>query len=402
MADQQIDILIIGGGLVGATLMLALRDLGYQSLLVESRPLAQQVAPYFDARSLALAPASKRILSMLGAWDLLNGLVTPIERIHISQQQGFGATRLQAEKNSPLGYVVEIQDINSVLQQMLDPRHMMAPATLTHLDLQTHQATIETSTGPCTLNAKLIVAADGVHSTVRTLCGLPVKVKQFNQQAIVANIGLSRTHSHQAFERFTPEGPVALLPMQGNKMSLIWAMAPQKANQLMEISDRLFLDAVHKVFGYRLGKLTQVGQRVSYPLQQRIMPKHCNGSVVFVGNAAHTLHPVAGQGFNLGLRDVAMLAQCIAQFGLNEKMLPHYELLRRRDHQNIIRFTNGLITLFTSRFPGVKWARDLGLVVLDNSRLLKYCLSRQAQGYGGIIPDLVSQIALENNDETTL
>lgn len=395
MVDQQVDILIIGGGLIGVTLMLALRGLGYDCLLVEHKECSVKINPDFDARSLALSQASVRILTMLGVWDLLEEYASPIQKIHVSDQSRFGVSRLQAEKNNPLGYVVEMHYINHAIYQLLDKKFLLAPATLTALDTSTQRATIVTAEGERCIKAQLIVAADGADSIVRSLSALSAKTTKYEQQAIVANIGLIKKHEYRAFERFTEEGPLALLPMQGNKMSLVWAMSPDKAQSLMSATDEVFLRALQKAFGYRLGRLDKVGKRFSYPLLQRIMPQQIKWPVVFVGNAAHTLHPVAGQGFNLGLRDVATLAQCIAQYGLNESMLQDYMHLRQGDQRSIISFTNGLIKLFTSRIPGVGLARDLGLIVFDNSAVLKKCLARYAQGYSGFIPDLVCQIPLE-------
>lgn len=392
MAERQVDILIVGGGLAGATLMLALRGLGYSSLLIESKEFEDKINPDFDARSLALAPASIRILSMLGVWNLLQEYASPIQKIHVSDQHRFGAARLHAQPNNPLGAVIEMQYINRALHRLLNKEHILAPATLRHIDTTGHQATVQTTFGELVINAKLIVAADGATSTVRSLSKMPVTIKKYNQQAIVANIGLIKKHQYQAFERFTSEGPLALLPMHDNKMSLVWAMSPQKAHHLLAADDQQFLRALQKAFGYRLGRFSKVGARFSYPLQQSIMPQQVKWPLVFVGNAAHTLHPVAGQGFNLGLRDVAALAQCIAQYGLNKAMLTQYLALRLSDQKSIIGFTNSLISIFTSRIPGVSLARDLGLIVLDNSTTLKNWLSRYAQGYNGVIPDLVCQI----------
>lgn len=395
MAEQDVDILIIGGGLTGASLMIALRELGFSCLLIERKSFEDKISPDFDARSLALAPASVSILSMLGVWPLLQEHATPIQRIHVSDQHRFGSSRLHAEPHKPLGYVVEMQYINRALHQLLEPKQILAPATLTHLDMTQQEARFQTVTGEHRVRAKLIVAADGAESTVRSLCQMSATIKKYQQQAIVANIGLAKKHDYQAFERFTQDGPIALLPMPGDKMSLVWAMSPQQAQELLAVDDKAFLTQLQQAFGYRLGRFIKVGARSSFPLQQLLMHQQIKWPVVFVGNAAHTLHPVAGQGFNLGLRDVATLAQCIAQQGLNKAMLDTYFKLRQSDQRLIINFTNGLINLFTSRLPGIGLARDLGLILLDNSAFLKNCLSRYAQGYSGIIPDLVCQIALD-------
>lgn len=395
MVEQQVDILIIGGGLIGATLLRALSQLGYNTLLVDKHSLSIKERPNFDARSLALSPASVRILAMLDLWDLLADKVCPIEHIHISDQQRFGVSRLHAKSNEPLGVVVEMHHINHALHQALSAESILAPATVTHLNLEERYALVSTDNGMRKVNACLFIAADGAQSITRSFSDLRAEVKDFNQHAIVANIGLNKPHNYHAFERFTQQGPLALLPMQDNKMSLVWAMSPQRAQKLMASDERLFLRELQHAFGYRLGRLAKVGARACYPLQQSWMPLQARWPVVFIGNAAHTLHPVAGQGFNLGLRDVAGLAQCIAQNGLTPKMLAQYLELRARDQKNIMQFTNGLLNVFTSRLPGIGFARDLALFLLDNSLFLKHCLSRCAQGYSGIIPDLVCGIALD-------
>ncbi|MGC1182547.1 2-octaprenyl-6-methoxyphenyl hydroxylase [Legionella sp.] len=394
MINKEIDILIVGGGLTGATLMLALQGLGFTTLLVDADHLENKITPDFDARSLALSPASRHILSMLGVWEHLQAYATPIDLIHVSDQHHFGVSRLHGEPNAPLGYVVEMQYINRALHQLLEPQQVLAPATVQTMDLAMHSVTITTDAEVMNIKARLIVAADGSHSVVRRLCALPVQTKMYVQQAIVTNIGLVRSHGGRAYERFTTEGPLALLPMQEKRMSLVWAVHPNKAEQLMCLSDTKFLSKLQQAFGYRLGRFATAGKRFSYPLQQVLMSQQVKGPVVFVGNAAHTLHPVAGQGFNLGLRDVATLAQCIARQGLNAEMLRQYVQLRAHDQKIITSLTDNLISVFTSRLPGLGLIRGLGLVALDNIPTLKNLLARYTRGFGGAIPDLVCGIAL--------
>lgn len=398
MANKEIDILIIGGGLTGASLSLALQGLGLSTLLIESKPFNDKVNPDFDARSLALSPASQRILTMLGVWEILEGYATSIEMIHVSDQHRFGVSRLHGERGNPLGYVVEMQYINRALGILLNKEQLLAPAHLKSIDFNDGIAAITTESDEIFIRAQFIVAADGTESMMRRLCHLPVKIKDYNQQAIVANVGLVKPHGNRAFERFTPNGPLALLPMQNNKMSLVWASKPEDAKQLMNLNDDEFLQELQTAFGYRLGRFNKIGKRYSYPLKQVLMPQQTKWPVVFVGNAAHTLHPVAGQGFNLGLRDVATLAQCIAKDGLNSQMLEHYLKLRTHDQQMITWLTDGLIHLFTSRLPGVGVARNLGLLALDNIPALKNILARYARGFGGITPDLVCEIALSTGE----
>lgn len=399
MADKDVDILIIGGGLTGATLMLALAEKGYSTLLVDANRLSDKIHADFDARTLALSPASIRILEMLNVWPELQKNATPIDTIHVSDQYRFGAARLQSKPEMPLGYVVEMQYINRALHQLLNSQHLIAPARLLTLDKETNMATIATSADDITIQAKLIVAADGSDSAVRRLLGLSAKKKEYGQQAIVANIELARSHHYHAYERFTAAGPLALLPMTENRSSLVWALEPDEAKHLVTISEKEFLTILQRAFGYRLGRFVRVGQRVIFPLRQIIMPQQTLWPYVFVGNAAHTLHPVAGQGFNLGLRDVATLAQCIVQNGLNPAMLKHYASMRQHDQNMIVGLTDGLVNIFTSRFPGLPLARNLGLIAVDNLPFLKRSLAYYTRGFAGVTPDLVCGIAL-NHEET--
>lgn len=394
MINKEIDILVIGGGLTGATLMLALQGLGYSTLLVEAKPFSDKINPDFDARSLALSPSSRRILTMLGVWDHLKAHATPIEMIHVSDQHHFGVSRLKSPLNDSLGHVVEMQHINQALHQLLHPDQLMAPAILQSLDYKNGSAIIRSDSDDINIVARLVVAADGTQSGVRRFCNLSAKVKQYNQHAIVANVGLLKSHEQCAYERFTVQGPLALLPMQDNRMSLVWAVPPNEAAQLLSLSDTDFLRKLQKAFGYRAGRFVKVGKRFSFPLQRVLMSQQIQWPVVFVGNAAHTLHPVAGQGFNLGLRDVATLAQCMVERGLTEDMLLHYVQLRARDQQAITCLTDGLIQVFTSHLPGLGVVRGLGLMALDNVPVLKNLLVRYARGFGGAIPDLVCEIAL--------
>lgn len=399
MAEQQVDIVIIGGGLTGVSLVLALQSSGYRCLLIDNKPLTQHADPHFDSRSLALSPASVRILTMLNVWQKLQAYATAIQLIHISEQYHFGVSQLYSESDAPLGHIVEMHYINQAIQQLLPPHTVLAPATVCALDWQNGVVTIDRGANKETIRAQLIVAADGTESSMRQLSGFSCQQKKYQQHGIVANIGLAKPHEGKAYERFTNEGPLALLPLQDDRMSLVWAMSPAKADKLIAMSDKEFLQALQIAFGYRLGRFIKIGKRYSYPLQQLFMPEQAKWPLVFIGNAAHTLHPVAGQGFNLGLRDVAVLAQCIVQHGLQKNMLSHYVELRKRDQQVIMHATDGLIKLFTNRLPGLGLIRSLGNLTLDNSALLKKCLIRYAQGYGGIVPDLVCEMALTSRSE---
>ncbi|MFC3908274.1 2-octaprenyl-6-methoxyphenyl hydroxylase [Legionella dresdenensis] len=403
MAEQQVDILIVGGGLTGAALNLALAGRGLSIRLIETNSFDTRLSPDFDARTIALSPASVRILQMLKVWPLLESHATAINTIHVSDQYHFGTVNLQAKQNHSLGYVVEMQQINRALHQLLDPATIMAPASLIELDVNSAVATIEQNGRASRIKAKLIVAADGVHSSVRTLANMKVNVKDYQQQAIVANIGLNRSHHNYAYERFTANGPLALLPMSEQRASLVWAVKPERAHELLKLDETQFLKQLQLTFGYKAGRFIKAGKRFVYPLRQAIMPIQAAWPLVFVGNAAHTLHPVAGQGFNLGLRDVATLAQCLIKDGLSAIMLGNYQQMRRYDQQATARFTDSLIAVFTNKIPGFGMARSLGLMAVDNLPGLKALLTRHARGFAGTVPDLVCGIELAGgNNETAI
>ena len=393
--DRQVDILIIGGGLTGSTLMLALANMGYKILLIEDKPLKSRAHADFDARSLALAPSTVNILQTLNIWQHLQQDASAIETIHVSERQNFGSLRIKGEEDSPLGFVVEMQNINSVLIKMLDEKNIITKAKLIKLNYTDGLATILTDDGEVKIKAGLIIAADGTDSTARNLCDLSAEAKDYNQHALVANIGLARSHKQYAYERFTSSGPLALLPMTGLRSSLVWSLEPNEAAMYRTCNEEFFLKSLQRAFGYRLGRLVKVGERMVYPLRQVIMKETVIGKVVFIGNAAHTLHPVAGQGFNLGLRDVATLAQCIVKDGISSKMLEAYKLARRHDQNSILKFTDFLAEIFTNHLPGLSLMRGVGLIALDNSEILKKILARYARGFGGVIPDLACGLPLK-------
>jgi 2-octaprenyl-6-methoxyphenol hydroxylase len=384
---ESVDVLIVGGGLIGALLILALANTGLKTLMIDRKPLPDKSAKALDVRTLALSPASVRILKQLTIWNLLADAYSRIDSIHISQQGYFGSAQLHHENNEPLGYVLEIDALSRALHERFDLGNIKTPATLIDLDRNKNEATVNCSTGTEKIQFRLLVAADGAESMVRQLCNIPVTTKDYAQSAIVANIGLKRSHHNIAYERFTPTGPIALLPMLGLRAGLVWPLPPHDALEMRDIDDSLFLSKIQRAFGYRAGRFTQLGKRMLYPLKQIVQATCVTESIVFVGNAAHTLHPVAGQGFNLGLRDVAMLVQCINTHGLTQDMLNAYQSARKADHEAIRQLTDGLVSLFTKKYPGLPHARGLGLLAFDNIPLLKQCFAHTARGFHGTPPN---------------
>lgn len=394
MADYDIDILIVGGGLIGSLLLNALKSTNYRCLLVDKKSLPLTTGISFDTRSIALSTASIRILKSLGLWQQIEKHAAVIDKIHISEQEIFGSTILENKNKEAYGYVVEMPILNEAFYRAIDTRQVLSQAELKSFDKEKNIAKVVINGQEKNIKAKLIVAADGADSKIRNFCNLICKTKEYTNVALVTNIGLARHHNNIAYERFTRFGPIALLPMTNSRASLVWSLPSSAAQEQVEIPDKLFLQNLQQSFGYRMGRFIKVGKRFIYPLQQRIMPRTYTDSIVFIGNAAHTLHPVAGQGFNLGLRDVATLAQCVAHKGLGNDMLENYQKLRQYDQQSIKTFTDGLVNLFTKNIPGLSIARGLGLFALDNSNKFQDFLIKHTCGFGGNIPDLACQIPI--------
>lgn len=394
MTERDTDILIIGGGLSGAALQLALAPHGIRTLLVEARTPALAPDRPLDTRTLALAPASMHILDMLGVWGQVAPTATPITTIHVSEQGRFGRTCLEAPQKTPLGFVVEMHHLHRALLRALPENACLMPARLTALDLNTVTATIETPEKILNIRAKLVVAADGADSSARRFAGIGTRVKVYQQHALIANIGLTQSHQHVAYERFTPTGPMAMLPLTQKHAALVWTLTPREAARLGSCDETTFLRELQRAFGYRLGRFERVGERHVYPLREVRADTIAAFPLALVANAANTLHPVAGQGFNLGLRDVSMLAECILEQGITPAMLQDWAAKRRHDQRIIRGCTDGLVRLFTEAWPGLGSVRAAGLTLLDNCPPLKRELARYAQGFGGTPTKLACRIPI--------
>ncbi|OGV29473.1 MAG: 2-octaprenyl-6-methoxyphenyl hydroxylase [Legionellales bacterium RIFCSPHIGHO2_12_FULL_35_11] len=396
MVDLEVDILIVGGGLTGAILLYVLELANVNCLLIDSANIAAKITGDFDARSIALSSASIRILKNLHIWDKIKADTAIIDKIHVSEKGRFGSSEFVGHTEEPFGFVVEMQHLQNGITNMLNLNLILTESSVESYDRNTNIATIQTPTGIKFVKTKIVVAADGANSSMRRFVNLPANVKDYGHQAIVANIGLNRDHKNIAYERFTKYGPLALLPMLGNRASLVWSLSIRDTAETMALSDEEFLKKLQDIFGYRLGKFIKIGKRNIFPLRQIIMPKTSTGNVIFIGNAAHTLHPVAGQGFNLGLRDVATLAESIIKFGLSLNMFDEYQRLRHHDQKAITYLTQGLVSIFTNKFPGLGLARGLGLIAIDNSSILKNLLATYTRGFAGSMPDLVCNIPMSN------
>jgi 2-octaprenyl-6-methoxyphenol hydroxylase len=365
MNAEAVGILIAGGGPVGAALALALEGSGHSVVLTEARVAdpgdARSTQPG-DERPIALSYSSRLILEHLGAWSGL--AATPIETIHVSQQGGFGRTLIHAADCGlpALGYVVSYRDLQQGLLGAPCAGKRLYGARLTAFDGAT--AVVQTQDGERTFAPRLTVFADGAR--VEPGRTGPAYHKDYRQSAVVAAVSTAQAHRGRAWERFTPEGPLALLPHAAH-YGLVWTTSPDGAARLRALDTPSFLAQLHAAFGDRLGAFTDAGERASFPLALRYGQEQTWPHSLSIGNAAQTLHPVAGQGFNLGLRDaweLARLARDAREPG-SDSFCAHYRRARALDRRAGIRFTDSLVSLFSNSNPLLGLGRGAGLLALD-------------------------------------
>lgn len=406
---DQYDITVIGGGMVGASLACALGNQELRIAIIEAYNANLDTPASYDDRAIALSYGTAQIFRTLGCWQDLETSVTPIRHIHVSDKGHAGITRLnyQEEKVDALGYVITARELGQTLYRLLsgfENIDLISPARLQNIEFSDDFAkatyTVDTDSNSHSITTRLIVAADGGNSSVRKIMNIDAKQHDYQQSAITTNVSTSRPHNNIAYERFTSQGPLAVLPMGGNRCSLVWTWPSDKVQQVLDLSDEEFLIKLQKAFGNRLGEFTQVGKRQSYPLRLIKATTQVTRRLALIGNAAHTLHPIAGQGFNLGMRDVAALAQIIVEehsagrdYGLLRALQP-YQQWRQQDHRNIIGFTDNLVKIFSNRFPPLALARNIGLVATDVMPPLKHLLAKHSMGMAGKLPKLVRGLQL--------
>jgi 2-octaprenyl-6-methoxyphenol hydroxylase len=407
-AGTTFDVAICGGGMVGATLALALAPLELSIVLIEAAAPGTAEPPSFDERTTALANGSARTYRALDVWRDMEREATPIRRIHVSEQGSFGVARIDAGEQGvdSLGYVISNRAIGAALWPALAAQpwiHVVTPARVTDTSIEggTRRLEIETIEGPTQLDARLVVAADGARSVLRDRAGIPATHWDYGQTAIVATLTTQRFHDHVAYERFTPDGPLAMLPLADGRCGLVWTHAPDESARLMALPDDAFLTELERAFGLRLGRLLGVGRRQSYELALTRADRHTAPRLAIVGNAAQSLHPIAGQGFNLGLRDAASLAEVLAEElaagGTDpgaETVLDAYATWRAEDRRRIVGFTDGLVRLFGTPLWVVRNLRGLGLLAFDALPPAKRTLARLSVGAAGRVPRLARGAAL--------
>ena len=408
MTSSSYDIAIAGGGIVGMSLAVALGSEGMRVAVLEKLKLSAQLEPAFDGRVSAIALGSKHILDNIGAWEAMAPHAEPILDIRVSD--GHTPIFLHYDHhevgNEPFGYIIENRYIRHALHKAaraLPTITLMENCTVEKFENTGAGITLTFSNNqqPATsnsLNCRLLVGAEGKQSPTRRFAGIGVTEWSYNQTAIVCTIRHEKPHHGLAQERFLPAGPFAVLPMQGNRSSLVWVEPNDRVKLYLDLPEAEFVQEIRERTGNYLGTITLEGKRFSYPLALSHARTYVGNRIALIGDAAHGMHPIAGQGVNLGFRDVAALAELLVQpfkLGLDiagDDILSHYQRWRRFDNVTMLAVTDGLNRLFSNNVIPLRLARDLGLWAVGKMPPLKRFFMRQAMGLTGDIPKLMRNI----------
>jgi len=392
--QRDYDVVIAGGGPVGMTLALALAGTRLRVALVES---ASAASPERDDRGLALSPATVCVFSALGLWDGISTHAAPIRRIHVSEERAFGAVRLEAAALGLewLGQVVPAAQLGRLLADEVAKRddsiEMFRPARAGRATMNEQGAVLEVETGAgfFPLQCRLLIAADGARSALRQVLGVDAAVHDYGQTAIVASVTPARPHDGTAFERFSPHGPTALLPLQDGRCTAVLCVPRAEGEIVRALPDREFLELLDERNGRRLGGFTATGPRSAWPLFRVLAGTQARGRALILGNAAHTVHPNAAQGFNLAVRDIAELAGLLTDGGADPGtagLLDAYVAARKADQDRVLGFTHGLAELFYTDACGRRLARRAGMLLTERVPVLKRALVRRGAGLAGRQP----------------
>ena len=400
---MKYDVIIAGGGMIGSSLALALAPLSLRVAIVEPVHRTDAAQPSFDDRSTALSRSTQRMYEAMQLWDDIVVAATPVTRIHVSDKGRFGFSHIDAQeqKVEALGYVVINRVLGAVLQLALDatPKlDILCPAKIAAARFGPDNATVavEHADGQSEeLTCRLLVAADGAKSSVRDMIGITAKHVNYGQRAVVGNLLPEKSLQNCAYERFTQHGPLALLPVADGRAGFVWTVADSDADRILQLDEQAFLSELQDAFGYRLGEFSRVGTRAAYPLVLSKAVRLTGTRAVLVGNAAHGLHPVAAQGLNLGLRDVAALCDCIADLDLDDpELLERYATWRKGDQSKLVGFTDGLVRLFTNSSPPLRVLRNIGMLGFDLVPGVRSLFAKHTMGLAGRLPRLSRGVPL--------
>ncbi|MEO8002860.1 MAG: 2-octaprenyl-6-methoxyphenyl hydroxylase [Arenimonas sp.] len=389
------DILILGGGLVGNSLACALENSGLQVGLVEAS-IPSTGAPGFNERKLALSAASLTALEHLGVVQKLSAGFSPIRRIHISRAGDFGSVDIQAKdyQREFFGGVVLAKDLGAALEARVSELKnltMYRPAKVLKVnpDALAASVVVEIDGKEKTLEARLVIGADGTHSMVRSALGIATDDFDYQQHLFVCSLHTDQVSNGAAFERFSSQGPVALLPMPGGQYGALCGVDSDEVNRVEAMNDVEYLDYFQQRFGWRAGRIRRVGTRSHYPLRKVIATDVIGPGCVLMGNAAQTIHPVGAQGFNLGLRDALSFVECLQQHDLQSgELFSSYKESRREDREQTIAFSDGLARLTSQENSFAKVVRSLGFMGLGLNADLQAPIVNGAMGFRGKIPKL--------------
>lgn len=384
MASQKPDVAIIGGGLIGLCAALILQHPGRRVSVVEAADLGRQQAGGLNARSIALAASSVQIFRALGIWPQIEARAAAIRQIHVSSRGRWGVTRLRAGDYDldALGYVVENNDLSQVLLDAVEASDNIQLQDSCEIESIEQNAKVElvyrNNKRKKKLEATIALVADGARSQTRAALGIGHEDIDYGQAVVISNVEVSQPRIDTAYERFTTQGPLAMLPLGGKTYACVWTLKLAQAESVCELDDDEFSAQLQDCFGFRLGLIERVGDRFSLPLQRTRADSLQQGRCLLVGNAANALHPVAGQSFNLGLRDIACLYELFAEQDLAKLdddaiavVAAEYERLRQQEQRQVIRYGDGLVTLFSNELPLFGHLRAAGLGLLDLLPALK-------------------------------
>jgi len=410
--DAHYDLIIIGGGMVGAALACALAQTPLRIALLEARSdiagaeLASGTT--FDARVSALTLATRNLLNRVGVWPLiLVQRYSPFQYMHVWDAGGNGQITFNAAQlgELALGYIVENSvTLKALYQRLADAERvtLLAPASVAQLSVAHQGRRAVILTDGRELRASLLVGADGAQSQTRKLAGIELQEKDYHQQAIITTVQTARPHQATAWQRFLSTGPLAFLPLRTSDLddhycSIVWSLDEQASQQMMQLDDAAFMEQLGYAFEHRLGRIDAVAKRFLLPLRQRHAQTYIADNLALVGDAAHTIHPLAGQGVNLGFMDIAVLAEEITRaqqrgLALSEpSLLRRYQRRRVGDNRRMMELMGGFKQLFGLQHPALRWLRNSGLSLVDHLGPVKYHLAAQAMGLAGAVPELARE-----------